>query len=173
MKNIIFLIVFLMSGMCYGQKDFIWEKIDSVPKSKSQIYSDTKLFIAEEWKSAQSVIQNDDKDAGIVLIKGASTQNIFFQLNDHIYSFYYTISFYMKENKYRILINNVYCYSGRCGNYEWPKMDCSDSYPGFKNAGMNENRYFTLMNNLKNELQAIFNSYIKFISSPISPSKDW
>ncbi len=36
--------------------------------TKTHLYSATKMFIAEFWKSAKDVIQNDDKEAGIILI---------------------------------------------------------------------------------------------------------
>ena len=63
------------------------EKIDSVNKTKLQIYTDTKMFIAEYWKSAQNVIQNDDKDAGVILIKGSTTKFCTFMLNTHTFIF--------------------------------------------------------------------------------------
>lgn len=71
MKNTISTtLLMLWCAVTFGQINFRWEKIDSVAKSKSQIYSDTKMFIAETWKSSKSVIQNDDKENGAVFIEG-------------------------------------------------------------------------------------------------------
>ena len=73
------LLLFILGniGLSYSQTNFQWEKIDSVNKSKAQIYSDTKMFIAEVWKSANSVIQNDDKESGLILVKGSTIKTCF------------------------------------------------------------------------------------------------
>ncbi len=75
-KMLFFIAASLITLSSIAQVDFRWEKIDSVDKSKSQIYSDTKMAIAELWKSAQSVIQNDDKEGGMILVKGASRKAV-------------------------------------------------------------------------------------------------
>ena len=106
----------LMIACAHAQTDFKWDKVDSVAKIKGQIYSDTKMFIAEFWKSAQNVIQNDDKEGGSILIKGASIQSKYFQMNDHTWTFSYTVKFMMKDNKCRIVIEDVYCQSARCAH---------------------------------------------------------
>jgi hypothetical protein len=98
-----------------AQNNFEWIKTDSIQKTKEQIYSATKMFIAETWKSSKEVIQNDDKDGGIILIKGKTEINweqpvktgmmkmtIF---HDSWYS--YNVTFRMKNSKYQIKIDNV------------------------------------------------------------------
>lgn len=73
MKKTILLIAGIFIGFAsFAQTNFKWEKIDSVAKTKSQLYSDTKMFIAETWKSSKDVIQNDDKEGGVLLIRGIS-----------------------------------------------------------------------------------------------------
>ena len=73
MKQIILSsVAILIFGQGFTQTNFKWEKVDSVAKNKAQIYSDTKMFIAEYWKSAQTVIQNDDKEGGMILVKGTT-----------------------------------------------------------------------------------------------------
>ena len=81
MKKIFSILLFTLSvNYLFSQTDFKWEKIDSVPKTKYQIYSDTKMFIAENWKSVQNVIQNDDKEAGLILVKGTTSIDMPFML---------------------------------------------------------------------------------------------
>ena len=174
MKKIIFFTgVLLMFAYGFAQTNFQWEKIDSISKAKAQIYSDTKMFIAEAWKSAQNVIQNDDKEAGMILVKGSSSQTLFFQMNSHTWTFSYTVSFFMKEKKYRIVINNVYCSSARCQQYEWPHIPCSDTYPGWGKTSLKEDKYTVLMTTLKTELQNIVDSYEKYIKVPSKSNEDW
>ena len=82
MKKIILLTLVTFFNSAFSQTDFKWDKVDSVSKNKGQIYSDTKMFIAEFWKSAQNVIQNDDKEGGMILLKGVSVQSKFFQFTE-------------------------------------------------------------------------------------------
>ena len=56
MRKLILTSIGIISCMI-GFTQTTFEKIDSVSKNKSQIYSDTKMFIAEYWKSSKDVIQ--------------------------------------------------------------------------------------------------------------------
>ena len=176
-KLIILTIMVLTSSISFCQTDFKWDVIiDSLEDSKSQLYSKTKLFIGETWKSAQDVIQSDDAQSGVILVKGLSIQNLYYQMNDHRWTYAYNIKFYMKDNKCRIVIGDVYCDAARCGTYEWPHMPVADNYPetkGLKTTGVNETRYFKLMSMLKAELQMVVDSYSEFVKKPLVDDSDW
>ncbi len=178
MKKTITLLAFVFIGIAsFGQTNFKWDVIiDSLDDNQSQLYSKTKLFIGEAWKSAQNVIQNDDKDAGIILVKGLSIQNLYYQMNDHRWTFSYSVKFLMKDNKCRVIINNVYCSAARVAQYEWPHMPVSDTYPttkGLKITGVNEKRYLQIMTSLKQELQSNVDSYINYVKKPLVNNSDW
>ncbi len=180
MKNIklsIVLLFLLLSVNLVGQKDFKWDIIiDSLENNKQELYSTTKLFISETWKSAKDVVQNDDKDAGLILIKALSIQSLSFQMNNHTWTYSYTVKFYMKDGKCRIIIDDVHCSSGRCGSYEWPHMPVAERYPekkGLKITGVNEDRYLLLMSMLKTELNGIVYLYIAKLSKPQVIDSDW
>lgn len=176
MKSLILLLVIILSPSIYGQTNFNWDKVDSISKNKNEIYSTTKMFISQTWNSAQDVIQNDDKDAGMILLKGLSVQSLFFQGNNHTWTFSYTVKFLMKDNKYRIIIENVYCQSAKCLQYEWPHMPVSDNYPtekGLKLTGVSEQKYLEIMTKLKQELQFIIDNYEKNIETPSNANSDW
>jgi len=64
MKKVFIVLSLCLSQIVFAQNDFKWETIDSTFNSKDQLYSLTKTFIAEKWKSANDVIQNDDKEGG-------------------------------------------------------------------------------------------------------------
>jgi hypothetical protein len=180
-KQIIHSNVIMKKGdvVLYGDKNsegsgFVWNKTDSITKTKNQIYSDTKMFIAETWKSAKNVIQNDDKEGGMILVRGASVQSQFFQLNDHTWTYFYHVKFYMKENKFKIVIDNVTCESAICGAYNWPLLQPNDGeYPGYVKTSLSEDRYQELMTSLKNELQSIYYGYLKYIKTPSASIEDW
>ena len=179
MKKVIFTAISLMIlTLGYSQDNFKWEKIDSISKNKNEIYSLTKMFIGETWKSAQDVIQNDDKEGGMVLVKGLSIQSLYFQANDHRWTFSYTVKFLFKDNKYRVIIEDVFCKSARCGQYEWPHMPVADTYPtekGLKTTGVNEERYLEIMTSLKKELQSIVDRYESYLKKATSNGNngDW
>jgi hypothetical protein len=146
----------------HSQSNFKWDKIDSISKSKNEIYSLTKMYIGEAWKSAQSVIQNDDKEGGAILVKGLSIQSLYYQMHDHKWTFSYSIKFLFKDNKYRVVIDDVYCQSAKVAQYDWPNMPVADTYPaekGLKTTGVNEERYLKIMTSLKQELQGILDGY--------------
>lgn len=176
-KPLLTLTFILLGLVSFGQTNFKWDVVtDSLDSDKSQLYSKSKLFIGETWKSAQNVIQNDDKDAGIILIKGVSIQNLYYQMNDHRWTFSYSIKFLMKDNKCRIIIEDVYCSAARVAQYEWPHMPVSDTYPeskGLKITGLNEKRYLQVMTSLKEELQSTVDSYIKYVKKPLVNNSGW
>jgi hypothetical protein len=169
------IVLFFSNGYC--QTNFEWDVIiDSPDNSKSELYSKSKLFIAETWKSAQDVIQNDDSESGVILVKAKSVQNLYFQLNDHRWTFDYSIKFLMKDNKCRIIIDNVHCEAARAGTYEWPHMPVADRYPetkGLIRTGVNEERYLKVMTMLKSELQMIVDSYSAYVRKPLVNDSNW
>jgi len=177
-KVILTTISILFMTISYAQTNFKWDKIDSIAKNKNELYSLTKMYIGETWKSAQNVIQNDDKEGGAILVKGLSVQNLYYQMNDHKWTFSYTIKFLFKDNKYRVVIEDVYCQSARVAQYDWPLMPVSDTYPaekGLKTTGVNEVRYLEIMSSLKNELQSIVDGYGSYLKKQNtgSSNSDW
>jgi len=111
--SLFFFLLLLSTLNCLAQSNFEWVKTDSIQKTKEQIYSATKMFIAETWKSSKEVIQNDDKDGGIILLKGKTEINFeeyvsmakMTIFHDAWYS--YNVTFRMKNSKYQIKIDNV------------------------------------------------------------------
>ena len=176
MKNIFTLIIILFFSpalILVAQENFKWEKIDSVPgKTKDQIYSDTKMFIATTWKSAQNVIQNDDKDGGMILVKGVSIQNQYFIMNDHRYVYDYTVTFLQKDGKYKIVIGDVTNTDAKCQQYTWPLIQPVDKVEK-RTGGMPMDKCNTMMTDLKAELQGIVDSYAKAISAPSANKAGW
>jgi hypothetical protein len=177
MKKLLFTTIsMLFLTNVIGQTNFKWDKIDSIQKNQNELYSITKMFIGETWKSAQSVIQNDDKEGGSILVKGLSVQSLYFQMNDHRWTFSYTVKFLFKEKKYRVIIEDVYCQSAVCAQYEWPHLPVADDYPiekGLKLTGLNEERYLEVMTTLKKELQNIIDGYEDYLKSSKSNNGDW
>ena len=161
----------LMFTLSYGQVNFKWEKTDSIAKTKSQIYSDTKLFIAETWKSAKAVIQYDDKENGAIFIEGnikkiAGNAN---RIADYWYS--YNVKFYMKEQKYRIVIENVEF--KHCSNGGGWIAQVANEYPGAWHCSLLEKQWTELMTSLKMDMQYIIDDYEKYIKTSSITNDNW
>jgi hypothetical protein len=173
MKKFIFTIISsFIIAYSFAQSPFSIEKIDSVSKSKTQIYADTKMFIAETWKSAKDVIQNDDKENGIILIKGVSIQSKYFQMNDHKWVYSYTVKFLMKEGKYKIILGDVKCTDAYAGSYKWPLIEFCDNceFPGYMKTSINKQKWTELMDSLKKEFVGIVDAYDKYIKTSTNTS---
>ncbi len=178
MKKILSILLFIVSvNFSFSQTDFKWEKIDSVPKTKDQIYSDTKMFIAENWKSAQNVIQNDDKEGGVILVKGLNEQSVSFT---YVFVFEYSVKILFKENKYKLVIENVHCaksYNNKGGSC----YNCLEPFEGenytdkgsFSSSVLPKKYAINIMALLKKDLQGIVDEYETKLSLPSPAKEDW
>jgi|WetSurMetagenome_2_1015567.scaffolds.fasta_scaffold540464_2 hypothetical protein len=99
MKKIILLICgSLIFAASFGQVNFIWEKTDSIPMTKSQLYSTTKMFIAEFLNSPkEAVILNDDKEAGVIFVKAFVTT---IAEGNNMYIYDYNVTF--KNERWKV-----------------------------------------------------------------------
>ena len=182
MKKTILLISLILSILVSkAQTNFKWDIMDSVPKTKSQIYSNTKIFIAKTWKSAQNVIQNDDKESGNIIVKGSSIQKVNHSMNVFTYVYNYTVTFRMKDNKYKIIIDNVYCESAiPVGQAKFVILKIKPfdgeyvkGKTGMMTVTLPEKKAVTMMALLKAELQTIVDEYNKSMKIPSSTNDNW
>lgn len=173
MKKLIFTaILCIVVATGFSQTNFKWDKSDSIAKNSSQLYIDTKMFIAENWKSSKSVIQNDDKDAGVVLIKGSSIKEVPYMMGVYTYIYNYTITFKIKDSKYKVIVDNVYCNSAYYspGAKAVKKIEPFDgdncpSTGDITAAGIPKKKAIIMMAEFKQELQSIIDSYEKHIKT--------
>lgn len=177
MKKLILLLSLLVFSISYGnaQTDFKWDRIDSIAKSKEQLYSDTKLFLAEKWNNSKAVIQVDDKAEGIIAIKGTYTYSYMSGvLKRFVYS--YSIKFMFKDGKVRVVIDNV---TGQlfAGGTDMGSVLVSDSYPEengkTKTGGVREAHFLEIMAGLKSHIQGIVDLYLQEIKKPSKQGSDW
>lgn len=114
MKNINLIFLFLLiafvgnAQLVSENKDYVL--VDSVDLTKGEIYAKTKYFIADNWVSANNVIQLDDKETGLLLLKGNYKTTIYLQamrMYEYYYYFDYTIEFRMRDGKFKISIKDI------------------------------------------------------------------
>lgn len=179
MKQLLFATLFVFVGFfSHGQDRFEWDEVtDSVDANKSQLFSKTKLFIAETWKSAQHVVQLEDRESGVILIKGSNIQEFSFRWFDRTWIFGYTVKFMVKDNKARIMLYDVHCDKSYAGSHEWPPLPISETYPKKTRKELNrlnKDDYLALMRILKEELDAVVHAYIAAVQEPfVENDSDW
>jgi cation transport regulator ChaB len=179
MKKLILVSALLcLSTSAFAQHNFEWDVIDSCSKTKEQLYSDSKIFIANAFKSAQSVIQNDDKEGGNLIVKGQLSANGHWSGANYTFWYDCTITLMFKENRFRIKINNVSCNHGTFSNAlaSGSRVEgCiqpfeSENYP-YK---MNKKGQLEVRDNLRKNIQNFVNVYILSMKSEVnSTTEDW
>lgn len=112
------MIFFLISSIAISQTEELYQRklptndknviefsliIDSLQKSKNDLYLQMKSWVTEKYVSANDVIQLDDKEAGLIIVKGV------LQYEDWItYRQPHTLKIQLKDNKCRIILTNIY-----------------------------------------------------------------
>lgn len=176
MKNLLLIFLVFVSSNLLAQQNFVWEKTDTVAKTKDDIYSDTKMFIAENWKSAKAVIQNDDKEGGLILVKGKTIQILSHSLYTCEYTYSYNVVFRMKDQKYKITIDNVYCESAYVGGRKLKEVQPFEggNVPEMRpteGGSIPKKKLIELMSELKSELQNIVDDYTEYLNG--NQNSDW
>ena len=178
MKNTIlsFLGTILLS-ISFAQENFEWDLVsDSIEIDKEELYSKTKLFIAETWKSADDVIQLDDKEGGQILIKGVSVQKVKHATALFEYTYSYNLTFKFKDGKCRVFLKNVQCELAHYSYNEVVKIepfeggDCPKTSSA--GVGISKKKAIIMMESLKQELQAIVDEYLSQMNNDNS-TDDW
>ena len=176
-KTILFLFLITNFESLFAQGDYKVEKVDTLSKSKSQIYSETKLFISEFWKSAKDVIQNDDKEEGLILVKGLTKQTTSLGLGSIEFWYRYNVKFLMKDKKYKIIVEDVTFERGP--NSSWDALgknlepQTEEKFPGLLKCGIKEKSWSALMLSLKADMNNIIESYAKVISKSGENNSGW
>ena len=145
MKYLFILSLFVTTNIL-AQNTYSWNVIiDSLPLTKNEIYSKTKLFMTSTWKSSNHVIENDDKEAGKILLKGIVIEEINWGRE---YTFEYRVMFRMKDGKANITLDNVYCKEAFSGVNPIDTIPIYDEYPekkGKSKTGLKKEKYVELM----------------------------
>ena len=105
----ILLLLFVFSASCsLAQKPLECDTIIECPgMTADKIYSKMKYFVADYFKSAQNVIQLDDKEEHRLLCKGNvrfEVRNLTWHMLDGVINF--TLDLQAKDGKYRIVMRD-------------------------------------------------------------------
>ncbi len=109
MKKLVLLLFVMISSISYGQQPILFEKViqfENMPKDS--IFYALKKWVATEFISAKSVIEMEDKDAGILVI---SPNSKYSYNNKYLFSGYtgfieYNMSMEVREGRFKVIIKN-------------------------------------------------------------------
>ena len=153
----------------YGQKNFNWDVVvDSLNKNRSELFSETKMFIAENAYSAQDIIQNNDPEYGVILTKGTFTVQTKYTVYVIEATYRCTITFYVKDNKVRIKLSDIYnsssIYAGKTIQSLKP-FDPNGEIPSGLIYGIPKKKAVEIMVKLQENIQKYVDDYIKYVSN--------
>ena len=175
MRNLLITIAIILTTISNAQTNFIWEKVIETKGTKQELYSKSKMFIAEVWNDSNSVIKNDDPNAGLILIKGIHTKNSKYLGVQYTYVFDYTIKIIMKDNKVKFIIQDVRntdVYNTSVSGF--PTFDVLDKEWNKKHrySGLTKKKYISFINELKSEIGSIITTYENYLNSDVL-STNW
>ena len=148
MKKIILTIIIFLPMLAFAQKDTVGMNIPVKDgsiiytgvvningKSKDDLYRNAKQWFVDYFKSSHDVIQNQDKEKGLIIAKGIVhfTASFGYQLTTTWYD-KFTIKLEFKDGKYRYSIYNMTIYPTDRPNQEAPLEDFLGKVLGKKKA---------------------------------------
>ncbi|MEI8202427.1 MAG: hypothetical protein WCH34_05410 [Bacteroidota bacterium] len=170
MKRILFALALMLAiSSSFSQTNFKWEKTDTISKTKSQIYFETKMFIDNYWKFDKPLFLINDEERGEILISGTKIKYPHPKNDENIYVYRYNVDFKISKGKFNIIIDSVHCESAIWGNFDVKKIEPFEG-ENCPNTGLylSKSKAKKMMISLKQDFQLILNKYYEDIKKPIA-----
>lgn len=138
------------------------EVVEVLNSSKENLYSKGKIWFVDNFRSADDVLQMDDKEAGVLIGKGYRDIYVDTKIMGSIQKYktraFYTIKIQIKEGKYKLDIYDIYYYS-----YPTSGVSVGTSYIAGQPATMYypETLFLNTENTQKKRFDVLMNSYKK------------
>ena len=178
MKKALFAVMCLFFALSIKAQDFKFEKVIEVSKTQSELYSSSKMFVADFWNSAKNVTQNQDDAAFTIQLKAIKDMEIKAGMGlANLYTYKYSVKLQAKDNKCRIQIYDIECieaYQSGLGNqYQIPKIQpftgtSTNQKTKSLGKGISKDKAVEMMQ----ELNSFFNSIIESYNKQIQSSDD-
>ena len=148
-------------------------EVDSSIK-KDELYNRAKSWFVTEYKSANAVLQMQDKDAGIIMGKGMfeAGYNMGLMVGLQIVNVYHTVKIFIKDGKYKYEITDLN------GKYY-------SSATRYSSGGLNEfpignvimpgnkKNYKKFLEDVDQNIKAIITSLKSAMAKPLTDSSNW
>lgn len=136
-------------------------------QSKEDIYGKAKLWISKTYNNAQKVIQLDDKDGGVIVIKGI------FEVSPAYVHYTFTIK--IKDGKMKLDTDNIYSDSSSNNpNYGWGTAEewTEGKANGYKQPKGSLKRLSDIANGTVDKIDSLYGSLEQAIKEPAA-EEDW
>lgn len=178
-KTLLIIGIFLLVNSLQAQELLTFTdvvKVDST--SQATLYNRAKVWINDAYRKSNVVIQLDDKDNGLIIIKAITLyepEKTNYKSAEGKVS--YTFKLYIKDNKYKYEISNFYheAFSSQHGPYHFKtlyKTDVSPVSPSvFKS--WNNKVYVDIKTQVISSIEILIRSLNKAMSIKEEIEKDW
>jgi hypothetical protein len=115
--------------VCEKTGNVFYEKVIQVPdKSKDLIYIKIKQWIPLQFRTAKDVIEADDKNNGVIVLKGASDVTIETGFGNVVRAMFFTISVYIRDERFKIEVSNIYYenYPDKSNNFKTDRTSAEE-----------------------------------------------
>ena len=137
--------------------------------SKDSIYTDSRQWVAQSFKSAQDVIQMDDKESGIIIAKGnmkypCTGSWLCMGFADARVKF--TLKIESRDGRARVTFSDIVHYSPL-------SYSSGIKTPEFEAPVTNRTKSLDTVGQVRTEFENLFKSYEKAVSNTGSGNDDW
>lgn len=165
MKSGVVLVLLFLSIMSYAQESerLTFSKVIPVENADSKsIFVAVKSWFGMNFVSAKSVIEVEDKDAGLII----GNSLVPYSKGGLSYSAYegdlkFTLKIQIKDNRFKVTVSNYLHEGTRNPNYELGVLTTSET---FTNKGMNKKFHNIVWADLKAKAEQIANKYFLDLS---------
>lgn len=115
MRNILLLPLLVISTSLYSQEipfkdgEYIYEEIVTLDSSYSKdvIFTNAKSTLVNLYKNTNNGIQQEDKEAGKLIVKAYTTVKQTWMLVTYYHEVHYAIDLTVKDGRYRIQLHHI------------------------------------------------------------------
>lgn len=174
---LLYISVFTFFTTTMAQEPLSFSKvIESPNKSKIELFNEVSDWFAVNYNAAQDVIQLSDKDAGIIVGKGAES----YTFGKPMYLCFdgfinYTVKIQFKDGKFKVDISN-FAHSVLPKNSAGCNIGLLTTAPEYKTDGMGKNGLNKIWDDLKEKAEEITNHIfieLKDKTSKLKTEDNW
>ena len=179
MKRILLMLTLISISLIGTAQSFKRDVVIEIPGSEAELYSSTKMYISEHYNMSE-VLENDDPNARVLFIRpkiSASTIENIVVVVTHWFT--YTVKFYHKDGKVR-MISELYPVSSTVTanpppptSTSWKKLDISSEFQGAFKNGISKNGFYSIKSKALKEFDSIEHSYSEYMKNSKSQIGEW
>lgn len=184
MKRILLMLVMALSTSAVAQDSLVWDNNGSLiftdvveveGVDASELYTRARQWFGEIYRSANNVLQMDDREGGVLLGKAINSFVVTNMGMNFEIKLHYSISVFLKDGRYKYEIKDMY-YSGNTGGKD-KLTDWITDEKVFRKNGSKKPLYASFrsetVGSVTNLIASLNQAMTKTISSEANSGDDW